>query len=245
MPVAELPLSQTVDASRFERSWRSSVLGLLTSIVVQGLAITTLIVTPLLVTQTMPEPVSQLTLPPFVAVQVEPPIERGPDPPPDARPPVRGYEPPNRVDVIVAPMEIPDGIPESPPYFSQGDPMGVPGGLPASLGGRPLPPKPAPEPAAEPEPILIIGDVRPPRKVVHVSPVYPRIALNAHIQGTVKLQAVIDAEGRVSNLSVIHSIALLDRAAIEAVQQWRYQPTFLNGRAVPVIMTVEVKFRLR
>ena len=239
--MAELPLSQTVDASRSERSWRSSVLSLATSTVIQGLAIATLIVTPLLVAQTMPEPVSRLTLPRFVPARLEPPVERGPEPPPDANPPVPGYEPPISVGVFVPPTDIPDGIPESDPYFSQGDPGGVPGGLPAWLGGQPLPTKPEPEP----EPILIVGNMRPPQKITHVSPVYPPIAARARIQGTVKLQAVIDAEGRVSNLTVVHSVTLLDRAAIEAVQQWRYVPTFLNGRAVPVIMTVEVKFRLR
>ena len=119
--------------------------------------------------------------------------------------------------------------------------MGVPGGLPASLGRQPLPTKPEPKP----EPIVVIGNIRPPRKVFHVNPVYPPLAARARIQGTVQLQAVIDAEGRVSNITVVESITLLDRAAIEAVQQWRYVPTFLNGRAVPVIMTVEVEFRLR
>ena len=243
--MAELPLSQTVDASRSERSWRSFVLCLATSTVIQGLAIATLIVTPLLVAQTMPEPVSQLTLPPFVHVRIEPPIERGPKPPSDAGSPAPGDNPPINVNVFVPPTDIPDGILETEPYFSQSDPMGVKGGLPASLGGRPLPSKPEPAPESEPEPILIIGSIRPPQKVTHVDPVYPPIAAKARIQGIVKLQAVIDAEGRVSNLTVTHSVTLLDRAAIEAVQQWRYQPTFLNGRAVPVIMTVEVKFRLR
>ena len=111
--------------------------------------------------------------------------------------------------------------------------------------GPPRCDKPEPEPEPAPEPIPIVGNIRPPQKVTHVNPVYPAIAANARIQGNVKLQAVIDAEGRVSNITVIKSITVLDRAAIEAVQQWRYQPTFLNGRAVPVIMTVEVEFRLR
>jgi protein TonB len=66
----------------------------------------------------------------------------------------------------------------------------------------------------------------------------------ARIQGTVRLQAVIDIDGRVSNLTVVESVTLLDQAAIEAVGQWRYEPTRLGGRAVPVIITVEVTFEL-
>jgi protein TonB len=102
-----------------------------------------------------------------------------------------------------------------------------------------------PEADTEPEPIAIVGNVRPPRKVVHVDPVYPPLARAAGVQGTVKLRAVIDPEGRVSNVEVLHSVPLLDRAAIDAVHRWRYQPTLLNGRAVPVIVTVDVEFKLR
>ena len=78
-----------------------------------------------------------------------------------------------------------------------------------------------------------------------MNPIYPQMARAARIQGTVTLQAVIDTDGKVSNLSVIKSVMLLDPAAIEAVRQWRYEPTVLNGRAVPVIVTVEGKFQLR
>ena len=241
----KLPLSKTVDASRRESSWRSSALSLVTSTVIQGLAITTLIVTPLLVAQSMPEPVSHLTMPQFIPARMEPPLARGPERQPDTTPPGQNSEPPINLNVFVPPTKIPDGIPEAEAYFPQSDSIGVEARLPPSLGGRPLQTNPEPAPESEPEPILIIGTMRPPQKVTHLDPVYPRIAAKARIQGPVKLQAGIDAEGRVSNLTVIQPITLLDRAAIEAVQQWRYQPTFLNGRAVPVIMTVEVEFRLR
>jgi len=65
------------------------------------------------------------------------------------------------------------------------------------------------------------------------------------VEGTVILEAIIDATGVVQNVTVLRSVPMLDRAAIEAVQQWRYTPTRLNGQAVPVIMTVTVTFSLR
>jgi len=207
--------------------------------------IVALIVTPLLVAQAMPEPMSQLTLPRFVPVRVEPPVAPVEAPARATSPPKTGLRP-RLVDVLAtAPPEIPDGIPERDDYFAGGDSMGVAGGLPPSLGGRQWVPEPVPEPAGgDPEPILIVGNVRPPRKVFHVAPVYPALARQARAQGTVKLRAVIDTEGRVANVVVVDSVPLLDRAAIEAVQQWRYEPTLQNGRAVAVIMTVEVVFTL-
>ena len=86
-----LPLSQTVDASRRERSWRSSVLSLITSTLVQGVVIGVLIVTPLLVSQTLPAPVSYLKLPDFVIAEIDLPRERvrEQDPRDDGAPPRR------------------------------------------------------------------------------------------------------------------------------------------------------------
>jgi protein TonB len=59
------------------------------------------------------------------------------------------------------------------------------------------------------------------------------------------LEAVIDAQGRVESVRVLRSIALLDQAAADAVRQWRFTPTLLNGEPVPIVMTVTVNFALR
>ena len=59
------------------------------------------------------------------------------------------------------------------------------------------------------------------------------------------LAAIIDLQGNVTNVRVLRSIALLDRAATEAVREWKYEPTLLNGIPVPIIMTVTVAFDLR
>lgn len=239
-----LPLSQTVDTSRRERSWRSSVLSLITSTLVQGVAIGVLIVTPLLVSQTLPAPVSYLKLPDFVIAEIDLPRERVPEPERD-RPrasPDRVAGPRISIERIVIPGDFPDDIYD--PNEDIWDSKGVDGGMPPGLltSFQPKPPVEAPEPAG---PIRIGGEIRAPRKIVHVNPVYPAVALHARVQGRVTLRAIIDEEGNVVNVSVVHSILLLNRAAIEAVERWKYEPTYLNGKAVPVIMSVFVEFELR
>jgi protein TonB len=76
-------------------------------------------------------------------------------------------------------------------------------------------------------------------------PVYPDIAMRARVAVVVILEATIDAQGRVVNVRVLRSVPLLDLAAVDAVRQWEFTPTRLNGVAVPVVMTVTVNFTLR
>jgi TonB family protein len=83
-----------------------------------------------------------------------------------------------------------------------------------------------------------------PKKLVNVPPVYPEAARNAHVDGVVMLELIISRSGCVSDISVLRSVPLLDVAAMNAVVRWRYTPTLLNGRPVPVMMTVTVNFRL-
>jgi TonB family protein len=89
------------------------------------------------------------------------------------------------------------------------------------------------------------GAIRQPRKIKDVPPVYPAIARTARVQGVVIVEASIDATGNVSDVRILRSIPLLDQAAVDAVKQWQYEPTLLNGSAVPIIMTVTVNFTLR
>jgi protein TonB len=98
--------------------------------------------------------------------------------------------------------------------------------------------------APMPEPVRVGGEVQPPKKIKDVRPDYPMAARNARIEGTVILEAVIDTRGVVADVKVLKSIPLLDAAALEAVKQWRYQATMLNGEAVPIVMTVTVNFGL-
>jgi TonB family protein len=89
------------------------------------------------------------------------------------------------------------------------------------------------------------GAISPPKKIKDAPPQYPEEAQQARVQGVVILEARIDEAGNVSDARPLRSIPLLDQAAIDAVRQWQYTPTLLNGVAVPVIMTVTVNFALR
>ena len=81
--------------------------------------------------------------------------------------------------------------------------------------------------------------------IVDVAPAYPAIARAAHVEGVIILEVVIAADGSVTDVRILRSIPLLDAAATEAVRQWRFSPTLLNGEPVPIVMTVTVAFRLR
>lgn len=86
----------------------------------------------------------------------------------------------------------------------------------------------------------------PPRKLHHVPPAYPDVAIRSRLQGIVTVDARIERDGCVSEARVIQSVhAFLDTSALQAVSRWRYTPTTLNGAPVPVLMTVEVNFSLQ
>jgi TonB family protein len=91
--------------------------------------------------------------------------------------------------------------------------------------------------------VRVGGRIEPPIKMNDVAPVYPAIAQNAGVTGAVIIEATIGADGRVIDAKVLRSIPLLDQAALDAVRQWEYKPTLLNGVAVPVIMTVTINFK--
>jgi TonB family protein len=92
--------------------------------------------------------------------------------------------------------------------------------------------------------VRVGGNVRTPQQSRRVNPVYPAEAQGARVQGVVILEAVIGENGTVRDVRVLRSIPLLDQAAIDAVRQWEYTPTHLNGKPVPVVMTVTVQFIL-
>jgi protein TonB len=93
--------------------------------------------------------------------------------------------------------------------------------------------------------VRVGGEIRPPQKVTDVAPSYPPIARAAHVEGIVILEAVIGEDGAVRDVRLLRSIPLLNAAAVEAVRQWRFTPTLLNGQPVPIVMTVTVAFKLR
>jgi periplasmic protein TonB len=116
---------------------------------------------------------------------------------------------------------------------------GVLGGVIGGIGTAPPPPKPRPT-----GPIRVGGNVQAARIVNRVQPVYPPLARQTRISGTVRLHAIISKDGTIQQLEVLSGHPLLQQAALDAVRQWRYQPTLLNGEPVEVDTTIDVIFSL-
>ena len=93
-------------------------------------------------------------------------------------------------------------------------------------------------------PVRVGGTIKDPQKLKHVNPSYPAEARQARVQGVVILEALISVDGRVQDVKVLRSVPMLDEPATEAVRQWVFTPTLLNGVPVPVIYTVTVNFAL-
>jgi TonB family protein len=126
------------------------------------------------------------------------------------------------------------------PSISSGDSNADAGGLESGLSagnGK--------QPAAPDVPLPIGGDVKPAKLIGSVSPVYPMLAKNQHVSGDVRVDALIDANGRVTTMKVISGPALLQQAAMDALRQWKYQPAALDGKPVPMHLTVTLRFRLQ
>jgi protein TonB len=140
---------------------------------------------------------------------------------------------------LEAPTEIRAEVPDTSFERNVGITAGVVGGV---IGGVPeAPPPPPPPPAA---PVRVGGNIKPPVKTKDVRPTYPPIAQSARVQGVVIIEATIGPNGKVQDARVLRSIPLLDTSALDAVKQWEFTPTLLNGVPVPVIMTVTVQFTL-
>jgi TonB family protein len=125
---------------------------------------------------------------------------------------------------------------------------------PREVAAKPAPPA---RREATPQQTFRAGvDVEAPKKVHDVPPVYPKEAQRKRREGAVIMEATIDEKGNVTNLKVLRSmhtfglphpsggIPLLEEAALEAVRQWKYEPTMLRGAPVSVVMTVTVRFHL-
>lgn len=134
------------------------------------------------------------------------------------------------------------------------DPAGpfIPGGIPGTGTGGGVIAVPAPrsqEPVKPPAtkvtgPVRPGGNVRPPQLLREVKPAYPALARQARVQGTVRIEAIISREGIIRDARVVGGHPLLIAAALDAVRQWQYRPTSLNGEPVEVALALEVNFKL-
>ena len=101
------------------------------------------------------------------------------------------------------------------------------------------------QPAKPAEPLPIGGDVRAAKLLSSVSPIYPSLAKSQHVSGDVKVDALIDANGRVTTMKIVSGPTLLHQAAMDALRQWKYQAATLDGKTVPMHLTVTLQFRLQ
>jgi len=101
------------------------------------------------------------------------------------------------------------------------------------------------QPVAPSEPIPVGGDVKTAKLITSVHPVYPQLAKSQHVSGDVKVDALIGANGRVTTMKVVSGPTLLHQAAMDALRQWKYEPATLDGKPVPMHLTVTLQFRLQ
>ena len=145
-------------------------------------------------------------------------------------------------------VAVPVGAPPAPP-----PPPPPPPDAPRSRPGLPPPPPPPPPPADDrldaavlaADAAVRVGDrIPPPVKTRHVNPTYPPIAQAARVEGVVVIEVRVERNGTVGPVRVLRSVPLLDQAALDAVRQWQFAQTYVNGKAVPVVMTMTVQFAL-
>lgn len=203
-------------------------------------------VTPLLLSEELPEPAAAARAFFVEPASAPPPPPPPPPPAPKAAKVVKAIPRPVQEAKFLAPIEVPDEIAPDEGIdlgieggVAGGVEGGVPGGVVGGVVGG-LPDAPPPPVQA----IRVGGQIKEPKKLRNVDPVYPDIAKQARVQGIVILECTISPQGKVTNVKVLRGIPLLDQAAIDAVRLWVYSPTLLNGVPVPVIMTVTVNFRL-
>ena len=228
--------------SKTNKTWTVAL-----SMIFQTLFVTILILIPLIYTEALPKT--------MLATMITAPPPPPPPPPPPAAPVVHVKPQVHLMDQgkLVAPKVIPKDvkiIKEDAPDMDQGMAGGVPGGVAGGsmsgviggviggVGGAPAPPKPAQSRIRQG------GNVTAAMLVNRVQPMYPPLARQTRISGTVRLHAIIGKDGAIQQLEVLSGHPLLQQSALDAVRQWRYRPTLLNGDPVEVDTTIDVIFSL-
>jgi periplasmic protein TonB len=142
-------------------------------------------------------------------------------------------------------VPIPDPTPDEPEPIRLPDEIQPEINLPETdvVFDIPEGPPPSPEPDG---PIQVGGDVQAPVKTHAPPPQYTEIARKARLQGVVIVQAIIDKEGRVTNVKVLKGLGMgLDQAAVDAIKKWQFEPATLHGKPVAVYYNLTVNFRLQ
>jgi len=235
------------EASSLSRRARRKTFG--ASIAIEFLLVGLLVVAPLLTSVAKPQ-LHQI-LPPqltFFGVRREHSSAQNAAPPTTAHVPLIP-DPFLRATPPRMPVHVPGG--EEPrdvsiPELPRGYEAGV--GELTETGRTPLfvePPRIAQPVQQEKRPVKLSEGVVEAQLISRIEPHYPSIALQTKTEGTVRLQAIINRDGRITSLDVLSGHPFLVKAALDAVRQWRYRPTLLNGEPVEVETSITVIFRLR
>jgi len=241
----------TLDGLLSDTRRQKGPLGAAASILAHGALVAGVIAVPLLLESPLPETSGSAVRAFFVTpLELAPP----PPPPPPPAPAARVAKAPapsvERAEAFVAPIETPAEILPDVSALDLGVEGGVAGGVEGGVpggvvggvvGGLPEAPPPAPELA----PLRVGGGIQEPRKLKAVPPIYPGAAREARLEGVVILECLISPQGKVTEVKVLRGLPLLEEAAVDAVKQWVYTPTLMDGVPVPVLMTVTVRFDLR
>jgi len=231
-------LESTSEKKKDNKGW-----GFVLSGVVQAVILGILILIPLIYTEALPKAMLSTLL-------IAPPPPPPPPPPPQ---PIKTIVKPVARLIQSGKLMQPHSIPHEVAVFKEaelppdvinnaGPSGGVFGGIPGQgmvSAVAPPPPKPT-----APQRVKQGGNVTAASILQQTRPLYPALARQARIQGNVVLHAIIDKDGKVAQLEVISGHPLLVQSALDAVKQWRYKPTLLNGDPVEVDTTITVTFTM-
>ncbi len=232
-------LESTNEKKKTNKGWSVILSGL-----VQACILSILILIPLIYTEALPKAMLSTLL-------IAPPPPPPPPPPPAA---IKTIVKPVARLINSGKLMQPRAIPKEVAVFKEaelppdvinntGVTGGVFGGIPGQgmVSGPVAPPPPKP---AAPTRVKQGGNVTAASIITQTRPLYPPLARQARIQGNVVLHAIIDKDGKVAQLEVISGHPLLVQSALDAVKQWRYKPTTLNGDPVEVDTTITVTFTM-
>lgn len=223
--------------------WKRATLPL--AYMLEVLMVGLMVIIPMVYTQALPK-----TSFSFISVPLPPPAA-----PPPAAAPRNVVQEISVEDLEKEPAVIPNTIAKfKHPPMAPTDGIGVVGsvgvlpgsqsdGVINSLIPKTAPPPPPVKPQT-PKRVRLTSRIEEAKLIYGPKPEYPQLARMARIQGAVRLEALIAADGTIKGLKVISGHPLLVKAALEAVEQWRYQPTLLNGNPVEVETEIDVNFTL-
>ena len=223
------------------------------SLVLHAAFAAAIVVVPLLLEEEPPQTVAAMR-----AFFVAPPSSALPPPPPPPPPMARALaprpeasQPRLQTASFTAPVDTPPQVTAEEPLdtgmaggvpggVQGGSVEGVPGGVVGGVVGG------LPDAKTETKQAVRVGGlIKEPKRLKHVDPVYSEMARKARVQGMVILEFTIDPTGHVGDVRVLRGLPMVDEAAVEAVRQWVYAPTLLDGVPIPVVMAVTLHFGLK